>query len=599
MNSRRSSPGPGQGPPQGPPGQHTPGRHQGPPPQHTQSLNGTPHQQHSMPPQQMMGHPGQARPDERSYAQALKCLESLPSNASVVASLSTHSSTGGDPNLKALPEMLEFFARAGYSPADLARLRCIHVAGTKGKGSVCAMIQSILEAYREDYRVRAEGGVPPEEKGLGRVGMYTSPHLATVRERIRIDGQPISKQAFTKYFFQLWDAFTNASQRDGVPAQEAQGPTGKPGQFRYLTILAWHVFLQEGIETAIIECGIGGEYDSTNILPAPAVTVSVITALGIDHVPMLGDSLSSIAWHKSGIMKKGVTCLTLPQPQEAMKVLSRRQTDLGARLEVVNRRAQINTGEFPLKLEGDFQKDNASLAILAVAEHMSKLGMGDVLKPSYLPDIMKTGLTNVNWPGRCQIIKEGNIRWCIDGAHTPDSLLAAAEWFAEQWSKGGRKSSMLIFASPLRDAPVLAGHLNRSIIATCGPEKPFQVAAFVGPTTLSRDVASGTPGAPGPPKLDLKRERETAEVWIQEGGSQSASVLPSIEGAVENAREIAMAKYPDIFHVFVTGSLKLVGGMLSILGPKEESDEWEMVAEHERERMWQMQQQQQLKQERR
>ena len=242
MNSRRNSPGPGQGPPnglQGPPGQHTPGGQH--PPQQTQSLNGTPMQQHPMQPQQMMGQ----RPDERSYAQALKCLDSLPSNASVVASLSTHSSTGGDPNLKALPEMIDFFARASYSPADLARLSCIHVAGTKGKGSVCAMIQSILEAYREDYRIRAESGVPPDEKGLGRVGMYTSPHLASVRERIRIDGRPISKEAFTKYFFQLWDAFTNASQRDGVPAKEAQGSAGKPGQFRYLTILAWHVFIQE------------------------------------------------------------------------------------------------------------------------------------------------------------------------------------------------------------------------------------------------------------------------------------------------------------------------------------------------------------------
>ena len=160
MNSRRNSPGPGQGPPnglQGPPGQHTPGGQH--PPQQTQSLNGTPMQQHPMQPQQMMGQ----RPDERSYAQALKCLDSLPSNASVVASLSTHSSTGGDPNLKALPEMIDFFARASYSPADLARLSCIHVAGTKGKGSVCAMIQSILEAYREDYRIRRS-----EERRVGK-----------------------------------------------------------------------------------------------------------------------------------------------------------------------------------------------------------------------------------------------------------------------------------------------------------------------------------------------------------------------------------------------------------------------------------------------
>lgn len=544
-----------------------------------------------MPPQSNL--PFTHHPPGRTYVGALKCLDSLPSNASVVASLSTHSSTGGDPNLKALPEMLDFFARAGYAPADLARLRCIHVAGTKGKGSVCAMIQSILEAYRDDYQKReAKVHVPPGEKGLGRIGMYTSPHLASVRERIRIDGQPLSKPRFTEYFFHIWDAFTDASRREGMPPQEAQGPAGKPGQFRFLTILAWHVFLQENVQTAIIECGIGGEYDSTNILPASAVTVSVITALGIDHVPMLGDSLSSIAWHKSGIMKKGVTCLTVPQPAEAMKVLSRRQTDSGARLEVVNRRAQIFDGEARLGLAGDFQKDNASLAVMAATHHMEKLGMGDagnILGNNYLPDIMKVGLEKVHWPGRCQIIKANNIRWCIDGAHTPDSLSAAAEWFGQEWSKGGRKSSMLIFASPLRDAPVLAGHLNRAITQFCGPEKPFQVAAFVGSTTLARDVVSSTPGGAG--KQDLKRERETMETWMSEGGSQSAMVHPSLQEAVESAKEIAMAKYPDIFHVFVTGSLKLVGGMLTLLGPKEESDEWDMIQDRERER-WVLQQQQ-------
>ncbi len=484
-----------------------------------------------------------------------------------------------------MPEMLDWLARAGYTPQDLARLRCIHVAGTKGKGSVCAMVDGILNAYRSDQRQRGETeGLAPEEKVLGRVSMYTSPHLVTVRERIRLDGRPISKEAFTRYFFQLWDAFTSAALKDGIPPREAQSAATKPGYFRYLTIMAWHVFLQEGVESAIIEAGIGGEYDSTNLLPSEAVSVSVITALGIDHVPMLGDSLSSIAWHKSGVMKKNTTCLTIPQPIDAMAVLRRRREEKGAQLLVVNRRAQICTGEFPLKLSGDFQRDNASLAVTAAGIHLKNLGLDDVLKYSHLPDLMKAGLSTTEWPGRCMVNAEGNIRWCIDGAHTPDSISAASTWFSELWKSSGKRPSMLIFSSPLRDAPSLGSHLNREIVRNCGPDKPFQVAAFVGPSTWNHQAQSQTS------KQDGKREKETCDVWLGEGGSQSANPVPSIEQAIENAREIALARFPETFYVFIVGSLKLVGGVLEVLGGREEGDEWE----RERERHWQAEQQRRI-----
>lgn len=501
----------------------------------------------------------------RTYEQALACLDKLQSNQATVAMVADPYQ---DMNKFAISEMIGWVKKAGYSVDDFNRLRIIHVAGTKGKGSVCAMIDSILNEYVAVQKRHAVGSEmnPSGTKQLGRVGLYTSPHLITPRERIRLDGKPISQKLFAKYFFELWDTFTASAtnQRHPNPA----GVDTKPAYFRYLTIMALHVFLREGVETAIMECGIGGEYDSTNILSAEAVTVSIITKLGIDHVGMLGDSIDKIAWHKSGIMRNGVKCFTVPQLAPALSVLQSRGAESGAMLMVVNVRSEIADGAIQLKLQGEFQKDNASLAIAATGAHLKQIGYTAVLetKPPTIPLEFQRGLEHVSWDGRCQVRKEGNIEWHIDGAHTKDSLYEAAKWFVDKWQANGRKPAMLIFNSQLRDAPELARSLHESLERTAGAGSGgvFEAAAFAANTPFTADVVA-KPAYP-----DVQVQRDTANAWKQLRASERCSVHGSVEGAVEEARQVARARFPETYQVLVTGSLHLVGGFLRVLGTRPE-----------------------------
>ncbi|KAK5175935.1 hypothetical protein LTR16_011353, partial [Cryomyces antarcticus] len=130
----------------------------------------------------------------------------------------------------------------------------------------------------------------------------------------------------------------------------------------------------EGVDAAVIECGIGGEYDSTNILVQPSVTG--ITSLGIDHTAMLGNTVEEIAWHKSGIFKAGVPAYTVQQPDAAINVLRQRAAEKGADLHVVQRHSELD--QLNLGLAADFQKTNASLAIAIAAAHLRKLGLADI-----------------------------------------------------------------------------------------------------------------------------------------------------------------------------------------------------------------------------
>ncbi|KAL5353155.1 hypothetical protein ACLOAV_001187 [Pseudogymnoascus australis] len=488
---------------------------------------------------------------ERTYRRALSLLNELQSNQAVVSMVSSSNA-----NSLAIPEMLDWLRRLRYTPESFNGLRVIHVAGTKGKGSVCAMLDSMLKQY---LLTQNESGVAEGREPLGRVGVFTSPHLITPRERIRLDGLPISKELFTQRFFEIWDKYTAVALENDHPNPE--GAESKPGYFRFLTILALHTFLKENVQTAIIECGIGGEYDSTNILPKEAKTASVITRLGIDHVGMLGDTLGEIAWNKAGIMRPGVPCFTAPQPADAMKVLQERAAEVGTELTVVNRRPEFVRGELKLSLEGDFQKDNASLAIAALSSHLKAIGFGDVSEVGTPPEVQR-GLSEIEWPGRCQVIQENNIEWLIDGAHTDDSLAEVARWFAGKWDPKKHQPGVLIFNSQLRDAPKLAQKLQESLReATGGAKDIFCLAGFSTNIPFEKDVP--TPSMVTP-------QRETADAWVAVGGSGVPTVYGSIESAMAGAGEIAKARHPEKVHVLVTGSLHLVGGFLKAMGAESE-----------------------------
>ncbi|KAI2554043.1 folylpolyglutamate synthase [Homo sapiens] len=222
------------------------------------------------------------------YQDAVRMLNTLQTNAGYLEQVKRQR---GDPQTQ-LEAMELYLARSGLQVEDLDRLNIIHVTGTKGKGSTCAFTECILRSY-----------------GL-KTGFFSSPHLVQVRERIRINGQPISPELFTKYFWRLYHRLEET--KDG-------SCVSMPPYFRFLTLMAFHVFLQEKVDLAVVEVGIGGAYDCTNIIRKPVVCG--VSSLGIDHTSLLGDTVEKIAWQKGGIFKQGVPAFTVLQPEGPLAVL--------------------------------------------------------------------------------------------------------------------------------------------------------------------------------------------------------------------------------------------------------------------------------------
>lgn len=324
-------------------------------------------------------------------------------------------------------EMGAYWARLGHAPEDLDRLNVIHVAGTKGKGSVCAFVASILSRYQRPSSSAPGAGSPRK------IGLLTSPHLIAVRERIRIDSKPLSEDLFARYFFEVLDGLTRPEARAICPGDAEPG--SKPIYARYLTLMAFHVFLREGVDAAVVETGVGGEYDATNVVGRPLTTG--ITTLGIDHVFVLGDTVESIAWHKAGIMKPGCPALAAEQPAfpAAEAVLRARAAEKGVDLRLVGWDARLARSGVRVRPDAGFQRMNASLAVALVEVALERVGPeGWRRDEEGLPVEFKEGIEQVVWRGRCEVKEEegGRVRWHIDGAHTTDSLKVAARWFTEE-----------------------------------------------------------------------------------------------------------------------------------------------------------------------
>jgi folylpolyglutamate synthase len=493
----------------------------------------------------------------RTYPEALTLLSTLQSNKAITSLFTPPPPTSSsapkpDLNTQAIPEMLLWLNRAGYTPSDLSSLKTIHIAGTKGKGSVSALTTSILTRY---------------PSVAGRVGTYTSPHVVSVRERIMLDGQPISQELFAKYFFQLWDRFAASAASEG---REEEGC--RPFYFRFLTILAWHVFLSEGVKSAVVECGIGGEYDATNVIPAEAVTAAVVTQLGIDHVAMLGDTVEKIAWHKAGIFKQGVKGFTrrLEEKEGVMNVLRERSKEKGTSLvEVPDEKVECWEGVEDARLKGSFQKYNMALAGAAAREHLILLGQkfegpfaGDEYKLRDMPVEFSEGLKTASLRGRCELIKdeENGIEWYLDGAHTDESLEAAGEWFghAAGRSDGRKVLPILVFNQQERDAQHLLMVLLKTVkLVSRRDHNPFEIAIFC------RNEEE--PPAEGEPARDLSVQEANESVLRGFIGGECAirpedSVKPALKTIVETARDSERLGFTT--KVLVTGSFHLVGAVI-------------------------------------
>ncbi|CAH9102679.1 unnamed protein product [Cuscuta europaea] len=223
-------------------------------------------------------------------------------------------------DLEKRDRMLKYIEILGLEK-HIGDLKIIHVAGTKGKGSTCAFCDAILR-----------------ECGF-RTGLFTSPHLIDVRERFRLDGLDISEEKFLQYFWECWNQLKD-NIMEGLPM---------PLLFQFFTLLAFKIFASEKVDVAIIEVGIGGTFDSTNVIKNPVVCG--ITSLGMDHLEILGHTLGMIASQKAGILKPQVPAFTVPQPQEAMEVLYDRANKLMVPLKVVaplDRKKMLKDGKLSL-----------------------------------------------------------------------------------------------------------------------------------------------------------------------------------------------------------------------------------------------------------
>ena len=382
-----------------------------------------------------------------------------------------------------------------------------------------------------------------------------------MRERIQINGQPLTEEQFARYFFETWDKLETAAEIEG---QDPKAPTSKPVYFRFLTLMAFHTYINEGVDTAVIECGIGGAYDSTNVIQQPAVTG--ITSLGIDHVGVLGGTLPEIAWHKAGIMKKGAQCYTTSsQLPEAQAVLDNVAGEVGTELTYVDVNPRIASGKVQLGLEANFQKTNASLALAIARDWLTNQGYDN--DPQHESKLMQ-GLKDTRWGGRCETRYEGNLTWYIDGGHTLESIKLAGQWYATTQQKRQQRNAkrFLIFNQQTRDAKALATALHESLATTLRDSHPFTHAVFCTNTTFQHagfrpDLVSVNNNASDIEAL--KVQKELAETWKGIDQKTNVSVVRTIEEAVDVVRE--SASDGDVVTAFVTGSLHLVGGFLEVL----------------------------------
>lgn len=278
------------------------------------------------------------------------------------------------------------FKLAELSGNPQKQLRFIHVAGTNGKGSTCAMLESI---YRS--------------AGL-RVGLFTSPHLVSFRERIQINRQFISEKDVVRYAEKLSPLFENF-------------PAGHhPTFFEAVTIMALNYFAEQKCELVIWETGLGGRLDATNIVTPLA---SVITNIGIEHSEWLGDTIEKIAAEKAGIIKPGRPVITTATPRHGLEVITSVAKERGSTLTVVNpehaNQPPLDTIELPL--HGPHQRLNAALALATVGVLETEIPVSETA--------LRAGLAKVDWPGRMHRVQSSSGQTVLlDGAHNPDGAEA-------------------------------------------------------------------------------------------------------------------------------------------------------------------------------
>lgn len=296
-------------------------------------------------------------------------------------------------------------------------LKSIHIAGTNGKGSTAAMVTAFAKAH-----------------GL-RVGTFTSPHMDSIRERIQLDGVPLGEEPF-------WQAASVIKEVESRLLEE----WGAFNYFEILTAMMFFVFQQEAVDLAIIEVGIGGLLDNTNV---GHPLVSVITTIGLDHQDLLGSTLEEITAQKAGIIKSGQQVVVGPVTRKCLDVIRGVASEKGATVQAFGedfslvedsyQDAELTISLEQLALKGAFQKENATVAIRAFRSWMEATGR------SVQPECIEAALRVVSWPGRMEVLQATPLV-IIDGAHN----LPAIERLVQNMTARVDKKQTLLFSALTR-----------------------------------------------------------------------------------------------------------------------------------------------------
>jgi dihydrofolate synthase/folylpolyglutamate synthase len=424
-----------------------------------------------------------------------------------------------DFHLKRIARLLEYLDNPHIGQ------KYVHVAGSKGKGSTSAMIAWSL----------AEAGYT--------TGLFTSPSIHRITERLRINGLPISEPDFTGLVEGLWPA---------VEKVAADGDIGVVSVFELETAMAFCHFSNSDADISVIEVGLGGRFDSTNIITP---ILSVITPISLDHVAVLGDTIAQIAGEKAGIIKPGIPAVTAPQKPEALEVIratakrnqsllieSKTSVDItcvidlglkGIELEFSIDNDRINTH---LNLLGDHQIDNSRTAIAALIQlNNAGIPVGN--------DAIGAGLKNVKWTARNQLVASIPTPIFVDGAHNDASALALLESVTKLFPNV--KEVFLILGT-------VRGHKSTIVAQELSPLLPrIIVTQSRHPKSLTNLELSSALGESKIPVLKvtnntldaLKYAKETAtasDVIIATGSLFVAAEIIEIEQGIEPEL------YPDI-----------------------------------------------------
>jgi dihydrofolate synthase / folylpolyglutamate synthase len=408
--------------------------------------------------------------------------------------------------------------------APQQRIPCVHIAGTKGKGSTAAMLESILR-----------------HSGI-RTGLFTSPHIHLFEERLRVDGQIPSPGRLTDLVRQLATVLEN----------DVDGPYDRsPTFFEVSTLLAWMLFDQQQVEVAVMETGLGGRLDCTNVC-CPLLTI--ITSIGLDHTQILGDTIELIAAEKAGIIKAGVPVIQGALPPAAAEVVQRHAARVNVPALVCGRDFSVHASasnsehiqfslpapfavrtpsgqytELTIPLTGHHQQHNAALAVTAA----------DWLRQHEYPRIneasIRSGLAGTIWPLRFERFP-GDPQIILDAAHNPDSAAAVANTLQHSAAVSGRK--ILIFASSAdKDAATML-----RLLVPCFAH-----------VIVTRYVSN--------PRSIPPEQLQALVVAIPGVASESVSVADNPEVALLRARQLAATG--DL--ICVTGSLFLAGEVRTLL----------------------------------